>query len=39
MAADPARKRKLFEEFPQAVFILALLRINLRIGAFEIDRP
>src|SRR5215469_3677631 len=39
VAPDPARERKLLEEFFQSLHILALLGINLRIGALQIRWP
>ena len=35
---DPAGKRELFEEFAQSSLVLALFRINLRVGALKIAR-
>ena len=37
MATDAARKRELLEEFSQSFRIFALLRINLRVSAFQIS--
>jgi hypothetical protein len=42
VTSDPARKRKLFEELPQAIDVLTFIRINLGVGFFEIrwtDNP
>ncbi len=39
MAADPSRKGELLEEFVHAFLVLALLRINLRVRAFQVDGP
>jgi hypothetical protein len=39
VAADVPRERELLEEFPQAFRVLALVRVDLRICAFEIRRP
>src|SRR5262249_9353072 len=37
VAADAARERELFEELPHPFFVLALVRVDLRVRAFEID--
>ena len=39
VTADAARKRELLEEAEQTFFVLALVRIDFRVSAFEIDRP
>ena len=38
MTADVTRKRKLLEESPHPFRVLALVRINLGVGPFEIGR-
>src|ERR1700733_9842459 len=38
MTPDASRKRKLPEEFPQPLRILAFFRIHLRVGSFEVGR-
>ena len=39
MTSNAAGKGELFEEAQQTFFILALLRIDLRIRALEVHRP
>src|SRR5262245_49081341 len=36
VAADAARKGELFEEVQQSVFILAFIRVDFRISAFQV---
>src|SRR5277367_3634080 len=38
VTAYPARKRKLTEESPQSVSVLALVGINLRISSVQVNR-
>src|SRR5262249_33532675 len=38
VTSDPARKRKLLEEFTQSLRVRALFRIYLRVRAFQISR-
>src|SRR5262249_35647871 len=38
VAADSAGKRKIFEEAQQSFFVLAFVRIDFRVGAFQVNR-
>ncbi len=38
VAADAAGERELLEELAQALFVLALVRVDLRVRAFQVDR-